>query len=297
MGFGLLVATMQLLALLGLMSAKWPDTIATTSSNLQFVLLDLDALGLSCALGSSSVTKYLMMASAFPAAVLWLVLCHALTMPRCLRKWWNQWKWAFTLNTVGLGLKLAFGTMAAIAFKPTMCYKHPNGHRSILSYPNTFCGGSDHWIMLCWGVILLFVFVLGFLVLCAHATWNLPRWSTQGHVHKVQSFRFCTSNFRFDAYWFILPQLFRSLGFALSVAVGTNIPPAQTALASIVLITYASLQAAVRPWKAPAINVADTAVNAGLLLLVSKSIQTDADMEADFAEYFTLAILLFQSCT
>jgi len=297
MGFGLAVATMQLLALLGLMSAKWPDTIATTSSNLQFVLLDLDALGLSCALGSSSVTRYLMMASAFPAAVLWLVLCHTLTMPSCLRKWaLNQWKWAFTLNTVGLGLKLAFGTMAAIAFKPTMCYKHPNGHRSILSYPNTFCGGSDHWIMLCWGGILLFVFVLGFLVLCAHATWNLPRWSTQGQVHKVQSFRFCTSNFRFDAYWFILPQLFRSLGFALSVAVGTNIPPAQTALASIVLIIYATLQAAVRPWKAPAINVADTAVNAGLLLLVSKSIQTDADMEADFAEYFTLAILLWILC-
>ena len=297
MASGLAVHTLQMLALLGLMSVKWPGSFEATSPRLQFLLLDMEDLRLSCPLGRRPVTKYLVTVSAFPVALLWLALCHALSKCCCFQRV-KAWKLAFTLNTMGLGLQLGFGAISTVALKPTMCYQHPNGRESLASYPSIFCGESGHVTMLCCGVVLLVVFVLGFLVLCAHAIWNLPSWSVQGHYHKVQSFRFFTSNFRFDAYWFILPQLLKSLGFALSATLGTQYPPAQTGLATMVLMLYMTLQAVVHPWKAPVINVADTILNALLLLAATKSIPTDVniDIEADFANYFMIVILLFPSC-
>eukprot|EP00435_Cladocopium_sp_Y103_P030033 s2350_g7.t1 len=173
-----------------------------------------------------------------------------------------------------------------------MCYKHPNGRHSVLSYPTIFCGEDGHGMLLAFGIVLLTLFVLGFLVVCNYAVWNLPRWSVEGKHAKVQSFRFCTSNFRLDSYGFIVPLLCRGLGFAISIVVGTNLPPVQTSLVSIVLVTYTVLQASLRPWKAPAINLADTVLSASLLILASRSIQEDGDMEAKFGEHFTVIILV-----
>lgn len=102
-------------------------------------------------------------------------------------------------------------------------------------------------------------------------------------------------NFRFDCYWFILIVLLRGFSFALAVVIGTNVPPAQTTLASLILTTYAILQSWMRPWKVPVINATDMLVNAGLLLLVNKAIQIDADVESQFAETFCIGLLLFLS--
>lgn len=99
-------------------------------------------------------------------------------------------------------------------------------------------------------------------------------------------------NFRFDCYWFILIVLLRGFSFALAVVIGTNVPPAQTTLASLILTTYAILQSWMRPWKVPVINATDMLVNAGLLLLVNKAIQIDADVESQFAETFCIGLLL-----
>ena len=136
------------------------------------------------------------------------------------------------------------------------------------------------------------VFVVGFLVTCSYAVWKLPGWSVKGEHGKVQSFRFCTANFRSDTYGFIVAILCRGLGFAIAVVAGTNVPPAQTAVASLVLIIYLVLQASLRPWKAPAINVADAVFTGILLTLASRSLQVDSETEAEFAESFTVIILM-----
>ena len=205
----------------------------------------------------------------------------------------QPWKLPFTVNTTGLGLQLGFGTMAAVALKPLMCYKHPTGAYSMIVYPNVSCGFGDHVVMQIAGTVFFTVFVMGFAVLCAFAAWKMPKWCAAQQIARVQSFRFFLANFRFDAHWFVLAILFRGLGFALSIVVGSSLPPAQTALASLVLIVYGLLQALTLPWKVPMINVADMVVNAGLLLLITKSVQTDTDMEAQFAEVFSIGILMF----
>ncbi len=270
------------------MSVRWPGTLETASFNLRLFLLDMDSLGLSCLVGNSPTTTYALTTMIFPAFILWLSFCHALSPCGRLQRWGlKRWKLPYTLNTMGLLLQVGFGTIAAVSLKPVMCFSHPNGLHSILSYPSAFCGESGHSIMLVCGSFLLTIFVLGFFVACSYAMWNLPAWSRKGEDSKVQTFRFCTSHFRFDVYWFSLPMLLRGFSFALAIAIGTNLPPLQTALASIVLVIYTLTQASVRPWKAPVMNLADTLLGALFLLLVGNN-----DVKTEAAEYFTVILLL-----
>ena len=51
--------------------------------------------------------------------------------------------------------QLGFATMVAVAVKPMMCYRHPNGLSSIVEYPDTLCGGRTHASMLMFGVVAL----------------------------------------------------------------------------------------------------------------------------------------------
>eukprot|EP00435_Cladocopium_sp_Y103_P072515 s36_g40.t1 len=293
MAVGLAVNVLQSLALFGLMSAKWPETFEMAFSRLQIFVLDIEGLSLGCLIGGTSALSYVATTLICPLILLWLGLCNALSHSSCSRMCGLQrWKWPFTFNTMGLCLQLGFGTMAAVALKPMMCYKHPNGRHSVLNYPGIFCGDGGHGLLLSFGIASLIVFVVGFLVLCSYAVWKLPRWSVEGEHDKVQSFRFCTWNFRPDTYGFILPILCRGLGFAIAVVAGTNAPPVQTAVTSMVLIIYLVAQALLQPWKAPAINVADTVFTASLLTLASRSLQVDSKMEAKFAEYFAAIVLM-----
>eukprot|EP00434_Breviolum_minutum_P032189 symbB.v1.2.028470.t1/scaffold3006.1/size65522/3 len=293
MSVGLCLTAMQVVAVLGLMSARWPDSFATTSSGFQILILDLDGIGFSCLVGSRAETSYLATTLIIPCTLLWLAFCHAVSICGCLQRiGLKPWKLAFTLNTMGLGLQIGFGSIAAVALKPMMCYKHPTGGASVLSYPDVTCGGEEHGLMLACGIFLLSVFVVGFIGACCYAVWNLPQWSAMGHHWKVQSVRFCTANFRFDSYWFSLFLLLRGLGFALAILLGTDVPSAQTSMATVVLIIYAVMQAAVRPWKAPAVNLADMILSAGFVILVNTDIQVDEQMESEFAEYIAQVVLL-----
>lgn len=296
MASAIAVSAMQALALVGLMSVKWPTTFKKVSSNLQVVLLDLDGMGLSCLSGSDPLARYLMVVFIFPAGLIWLFIFWSFTLllTKCVneKSWFRPWKLHFTLNTAGLGMQLGYGTMAAVAMKPLMCYSHPNARQSLITYPSLFCGEREHSFLQVAGISFLTIFVVGFFVICSYAAYNMPRWCAAGQRERVQSFRFFMANFRFDCYWFILLVLLRGFSFALAVVIGTNVPPAQTTLASLILTTYAILQSWMRPWKVPVINATDMLVNAGLLLLVNKAIQIDTDMESQFAETFCVGILL-----
>ena len=64
---------------------------------------------------------------------------------------------------MGLVLQLGFGTMAAVALKPIMCTRHPNGLRSMVSYPSLSCEESQYGLMLACGMALLFFLSLALL--------------------------------------------------------------------------------------------------------------------------------------
>ena len=97
--------------------------------------------------------------------------------------------------------QLGFATMVAVAVKPMMCYRHPNGLSSIVEYPDALCGEATHTSMLAFGVVarqktrracktqVLLAFAFGFLATCAYAAYRLPSWSTSSSIEQVQAFR------------------------------------------------------------------------------------------------------------
>ena len=116
--------------------------------------------------GQSEPIRYLLSALIFPVGLAWLSICWGVSKLFPARRHWSGPKVA---SCMGAFLQVGFSTMSATSLAPMMCYKHPNGLRSILKYPGVLCGSADHDLMLVIGWILLTVFVLGFVALCTYA--------------------------------------------------------------------------------------------------------------------------------
>ena len=136
--------------------------------------------------GQSEPIRYLLSALIFPAGVAWLTSCFVVSKLLPER---YQWDGSKVASCIGAFLQVGFSTMSATSLAPMMCYKHPNGLRSILKYPGVLCGSADHDMMLVMGWILLTVFVLGFVALCTYAVmmdaWLL-KVSLKGFINFIQ---------------------------------------------------------------------------------------------------------------
>ena len=106
-------------------------------------MLDLQTFGLSCILGPTPLGSFLLRALFFPGAALWLLVCYVASRLRG-----KAWKLNRVFNTLGTLFAASFGTMAAVAMQPLMCYQHPNGQSSLLKYPDVICGSTQHSQML-----------------------------------------------------------------------------------------------------------------------------------------------------
>ena len=267
MGLNISVNVFQTVAILGMMTVAWPEVFQTTTENFQVFLLDLESFRLACLAGGSSWSRWALSAVICPVASLWLLLVHAIS--QCLPR--RKRKLPKTLNTIGVFLEAGFATMSAVGMQPLMCYSHPNGLNSVLKYPGVICGESEHILMLVFGIALL-CFTLCFLTSCFYACWKMPFWSLTSRHSLTQSFRFLTSKFRMDAWWFGVLLPLRSFFLSFSVVVATDLPPAQAAAAAVILAFYGPFQSLMWPWKAPAMNKADLWLNLCLLLLVNSSV-------------------------
>ena len=118
------------------------------------------------------------------------------------------------------------------------------------------------------GFVLL-LFTAGYLACCLIASLKMPSWSQRGATSWVQRFRFLTAKFRLDTWFFGIIVPLRGLFFSLVIVFTTDLPPAQVAFGSIILLTYGALQIRCWPWKAEAINIAATSRNLARLVVVS----------------------------
>eukprot|EP00435_Cladocopium_sp_Y103_P033653 s344_g8.t1 len=205
---------------------------------------------------------------------MWLLTCSLASgfFPKCapLRRF-QPWTWPGTFNIMGLLLQVAFSTISSVVMQPLMCYSHPNGRRSLLKYPNIICGGSVQPIMLVVGLVVGSIFVLAFYVGCIYAAVHMPSWSAKQTSAALSSFRFLSSNFRLNRWWFGLLLTARGFGFSLVIVVATDTESAQASLTTLILVLYGFSQALAWPWKAPIINIFDVVLSALLLLLGSKA--------------------------
>ncbi|CAK9044742.1 unnamed protein product [Durusdinium trenchii] len=289
---GMTFSGLQAVAILGMMTVKWAEAFGVASGSLQILVLDVDGISFSCIAGSSTWVRYVLSTLAFPVLCIWLRLC--LFASQWLPWEMLRWKKVNMQNVLGNLLQMAFGTMSALALQPLMCYTHPNGLLSLLQHPGVLCGSPDHGAMTVAGLVLLVVFVIGFLVLCSYAAYKIPYWSCRGSRSLVQSFSFLIDRFRLDRYWYGVPLLVRGPALSLCVVFATDHPLAQSALAGLILSLFVLLQTLARPWKAPALNFLDLCFGLFLQQVASgTAIQAGSsseDVEA-FAQTFSVLLM------
>jgi len=289
--FGMLVMSMQNLGLIGMMRVEWPLVLDGIFSICKFLLLDIDAYGFSCIAGQSEPIRYLLSALIFPVGVAWLAICLGVSrlFPKSYR--WNGYK---VVSCIGTFLQVGFSTMSATSLAPMMCYKHPNGLRSILKYPGVLCGSAHHDLMLVIGWILLTVFVFGFLALCTFAVCMVPKWSSQRKDDRVAAMRFLVFRFRFDSWWFGVPLLVRGPLINLPVVLATDFPSVQVVCIAMILTTMMVLQMLSWPWKVPMLNFTDCIIGFCMVLLVTTStlyLNAVDETMYGFAAFVTAAML------
>ena len=209
-----------------------------------------------------------MSALIFPVGVAWLILLWALSKVLPKRKRWDGSK---VLSCCGAFLQVGFSTMSATSLAPMMCYKHPNGKRSLLKHPSVLCGSEDHQLMLIMGWLLLTIFVLGFVALCSYAATQVPTWSARRKDHLVAAVRFLVFRVRLDSWWFGVPLLVRGPLLSMPVVLATDYPPVQIMVITAVMATFLVMQMLAWPWKVPMLNLTDCVITFCITLMVTTS--------------------------
>ncbi|CAL1156011.1 unnamed protein product [Cladocopium goreaui] len=159
------------------------------------------------------------------------------------------------------------------------------------------CGESEQGALLAVGMVTGSLFIVAFYSGCVVAALKIPSWSFQRKNDLVMCFRFLTSNFRLNRWWFGLLVMARGFGFGLIIVIATDTPAAQTSLATLILVVYGFLQAVMWPWKAQLINVADVLLSSLMLLLVGRTKMKEVVVASNhngwnFSRIFTLMLLI-----
>lgn len=180
---GMMINMLQSLGIVGTMTVEWPVNINGIFNWLQVFTFDIDGFAFSCLAGDNPVARYIGLVLFFPACLLWLQFCGLIS--KVNPKW--AWDTIKLRSTMGQFLQVAFSTMSSTALVPMICYKHPNGQRSNLKYPNVFCGSDEHTAMVIAGSLMLVLGVCGFWAFAAWLAYMCPKFSARGRYDLVQS--------------------------------------------------------------------------------------------------------------
>jgi len=294
--FGLCSLWLQTVAILSTMTVAWPSSVEGPFSVFRIMLLDVETLSFPCLGSSRAVVRYWLTTLIFPGALLWMVLSGMAS--QCLPKRF-AWQKTKTMNSMGHFLQVSFATMANIALQCMTCYAHPNGSHSLVKYSSVICNvDGDHAVMLGAGLLLLVIFVFGFLVSVTYATIKLPEWSARGLTQRVQPFIFLLYRFRMDKWWFGAPLLIRGPLMSLTVTCFTDFPDVQVGLNCLILTFSVVVQATARPWKVPLLNWIDIWATMWILQIgtLSGIGIRDEDRSEDFTTVYSAAQLMMIGC-
>lgn len=272
-GGDMMVAFVQQLGILSAVSVPWPVTLKNLFQFSSVFVLNLQSLGFSCA-SSGGVQQYAMSALFFIAVATAMPCLGYLTqICSCMRHRGLNWDFYKTICVTGKFLQSGFTTMCNIGLVPFMCFLHPNGRRSILKYPHTFCGSSEHGMMQLFGILVL-VLSLTHFILCCWASWKAPTWSVVS-PKRIRGIGFFIGNFRPSSWWFGLVLLTRGPLLSLPVVLAPNTHGIQLASMLCVLLVSFAWQLWFLPWKAPILNLVDAISTALFLILLAVSLHLE----------------------
>merc|ERR1719253_412438 len=169
---GLVITTVQQLAIFAVLSVEWHEPIRSVLEFLTIFSFDLEVVRVGCIFGSDPVTGFAMKVFMILACILILGVVHM--------KWLSEnpksaQRAIRFYNAVGFIFMALYISIAATTFSPFQCYDHPNGMSSVKKYPTVFCGdSSEHDSMVAIGIFAVLMFPGAFLSAAVNATLQYP---------------------------------------------------------------------------------------------------------------------------
>jgi len=175
-----------------------------------------------------------------------------------------------------------FTTLSIVTITPFICPRHPNGRRSVSTYPEVFCETDEHSSMVIGGVVSL-LFLFGFYAIVCTACWKAPALVyTMKKETFEQTFRFMFNKFNMGRWYWLCILLPRGVCMSLTPVVAPDDARAQMLLLSIVLGTYSAVTALLKPWRVPIMCTLDCVIMVTLVgVLFASSAFVRIDFEAD----------------
>lgn len=259
-GTGMALTFLQIIGVYGTLAMSWPSNVEDSLEGLSFLTLDLsNLLSLDCIVGVTPVRKYAysIVSFVFVLVLLWAVFGASQVLPK------NNlvgipWERAKTACASGAFLQVGFITMTQVAMTPLMCYRHPNGLRSVLLYPSVICGESDHVTMILFSLVAmapvsLFLGAVVFVVLVAPRV--TAKKASGGEF--LTAIRFLIYKYRANCWWFCAVPTCRALALSLLTVVEADDALRQCVLTIAIITAYLVTQVLVQPWKIPMCNHLD----------------------------------------
>eukprot|EP00929_Paragymnodinium_shiwhaense_P056779 TRINITY_DN2842_c0_g1_i1.p1 TRINITY_DN2842_c0_g1~~TRINITY_DN2842_c0_g1_i1.p1 ORF type:complete len:3578 (-),score=754.01 TRINITY_DN2842_c0_g1_i1:180-9467(-) len=256
---------------------------------LSVVALDTKIFQLSCFGATDAVTEYALGILCLPLAALAAVAVVALRLrlqesmdlvshARVYLRLGDEGG-AFldeSINAIGLVYFTFFVSVWISVLEPFHCYSHPSPPaggevwKSMTAYPEVLCWqGGDHTAMLLIGLLGTLGVAVPFVALCAWATWMYPK---AAHSHRediLLRFRFLFRHLRPGRHFYAMFLLIRGIVIVAVPVMFSRDIVLQTILTCFILLASCVVVAALQPWRAPLVNVAEIAVLAVFQLLIA----------------------------
>jgi len=184
---------------------------------------------------------------------------------------------------------------------PLICYKHPDSNgASVVNSPSVLCFKDDdrHSQMVVYGLLGLLLVALPFFAGVLWGTWRYPTLlsgSKLDNSYQLRRFYFLFRRFESHAYFYGSIVLTRGLLICLIPVVFRDNSAAHVILLTSLLLIFAFIQGALRPWRGALANYIDTCVSSLLVVLMScAALSTDVpDAEDTIGIFGLLAMIAF----
>jgi hypothetical protein len=277
---GVLLTSVQQLAVTGLLAMTWPDPVGPLLRMLNIFTFDLDVIGISCVVSVSPVVKYTTRIVFSLTGFLFVALVHTVYVAVAQGCRFKENLPNLT-NAMGTLQTVTFVSLVQTFVSPLQCDNHPNEDFTLILYPDILCWeGGDHITMMIVGLTALSV-PFTFFSTALYATKVYPTRKLVGDVSFLKLSKFLFYRLRTPSYWYTTFLLARNAIVALSPA----LPTAMSQIIVLQLVMLFSFAVVLRfmPWRPFSANVVDALAHCGVILVISSAPYfvsvTDADIE------------------
>eukprot|EP00746_Dinoflagellata_sp_MGD_P090576 gnl/MRDRNA2_/MRDRNA2_35784_c0_seq1.p1 gnl/MRDRNA2_/MRDRNA2_35784_c0~~gnl/MRDRNA2_/MRDRNA2_35784_c0_seq1.p1 ORF type:complete len:1386 (-),score=213.97 gnl/MRDRNA2_/MRDRNA2_35784_c0_seq1:361-4518(-) len=262
---GQVISYSQIFFMVGTFNVLWPSEIENVFRFYDFFMLRLQFLRPSCLFGSwdfvagylSGLFLPLLFAGIYIAEFCIIFVLSKFTSIKPLQ-------WDLVCNTLGRAFQVCHVAILKQVTTVLECYEHPNGQRSLVTFPEVICGEEEHMKAIPATVIILFLYCVVFFAYLCWVAYVAP----QNFAKKsfARKHRYLLLKFRPDKWYWAVPIFVRNTILAFIIAMAPDYPIVQICIFNIVLMIFLALTLLHSPWKDPKNNMLDAALT--MILMV-----------------------------